>query len=82
MGLLLPAFVVGLMGGAVYVGAFTLISAEVEGPLREFALAAASVADSVGIAVADVVGILIQGCIFRVNGLPGADYKCGATSAR
>lgn len=44
---------VGLLGGAVYVGAFSLIGAEVEPSLREFALGAASVADSVGIAVAD-----------------------------
>ena len=47
------------MGGAVYVGAFTLISAEVEAPLREFALAAASVADSLGIAVADGAPLII-----------------------
>lgn len=37
----------------MYVGAFSLINAEVEPSLREFALGAASVADSIGIAVAD-----------------------------
>jgi hypothetical protein len=52
----------GLLGGAVYVNAFTLLSREVEPRLREFSLAAASLADSVGIALADITGILIQVC--------------------
>lgn len=45
---------------------------------REFSLGAASLADSVGVALADVAGILIQGCLFRANGLSGADFACGA----
>lgn len=45
---------------------------------REFSLGAASLADSLGVALADVAGILIQGCLFRANGLPGADFACGA----
>lgn len=52
----------GLLGGAVYVNAFTLLSREVEPCLREFSLAAASLADSVGIALADICGVLIQVC--------------------
>lgn len=43
---------------------------------REFSLGAASVADSLGVALADVAGILIQGCLFKLNGLPGADFAC------
>ena len=43
-GLLLPAFGAGLLGGAVYVNAFTLINLEIEPNLREFSLAAASLA--------------------------------------
>ena len=50
----------GLLGGAVYVNAFTLLAKEVEPSLREFSLAAASLADSVGIAMADICGILVQ----------------------
>ena len=50
----------GLLGGAVYVNAFTLLAKEVEPSLREFSLAAASLADSVGIALADICGILVQ----------------------
>ncbi len=60
----------------MYVNAFTLISREVEPEAVEFSLAAASLADSAGIAVADVVGILIQGCLYKINGLTGADFKC------
>ncbi|KAK9918138.1 hypothetical protein WJX75_001533 [Coccomyxa subellipsoidea] len=74
--LLVPCFVTGLLGGAVYVNAFTLLSREVEPRLREFSLAAASLADSVGIALADICGVLIQGCLFKANGLAGADFTC------
>lgn len=74
--LLVPCFVTGLLGGAVYVNAFTLISRNVEPRVREFSLGAASVADGIGVALADAVGILIQGCLFRVNNLDGADFKC------
>jgi battenin len=74
--LLLLAGVAGLLGGAVYVNAFTLISREVEPQYREFSLGAASVADSAGIAIADTAAIFIQGCLFKVNGLAGADFKC------
>ncbi|EIE19722.1 hypothetical protein COCSUDRAFT_54594 [Coccomyxa subellipsoidea C-169] len=74
--LLAPCFVTGLLGGAVYVNAFTLLSREVEPRLREFSLAAASLADSVGIALADICGVLIQGCLFKANGLTGADFTC------
>ena len=75
-GLLAPCLATGLLGGAVYVNAFTLLSRRVEPGLREFSLAAVSLADSVGVALADVAGVIIQGCLFRVNGLPGADFRC------
>lgn len=75
-GLLLPCFCTGLLGGAVYVNAFTLISRDVASEYKEFSLAAASVSDSIGVAAADVAGILLQGCLFKINGLHGADFKC------
>ena len=74
--LLVPCFIAGLLGGAVYVNSFTLIAKEVEPQYREFSLGAASVADSAGIAVADVASIFIQGCLFKVNAIKGADYSC------
>ncbi|XP_041828376.1 battenin [Melanotaenia boesemani] len=42
----------GLLGGAAYVNTFYFISTETEGRHREFAMAASSVGDSVGIAMA------------------------------
>lgn len=74
--LLLPCFCTGLLGGAVYVNAFTLISRDVASEYKEFSLTAASVSDSIGVAAADVAGIILQGCLFKVNGLEGADFKC------
>jgi battenin len=74
--LLIPAGAAGLLGGAVYVNAFTLLAREVEPQYREFSLGAASVADSAGIAVADVSAVFIQGCLFKYNNLVGADYAC------
>ena len=50
----------GVLGGAVYVNAFTLLAKEVEPSLREFSMSTASLADSVGIALADLCGILVQ----------------------
>ena len=44
----------------MYVNAFTLISRDIEPRYREFSLAAASLGDSLGIAFADIAGILIQ----------------------
>lgn len=78
-GLLSLCFLAGLLGGAVYVNSFTLLSKEVEPGLREFSLSAACVADSLGIACADVAAIAIQGCLFRWQNLPGAAYSCGST---
>ena len=65
----------GLIGGAVYVNAFTLISAEVpsRGGRQSFALAAASVADSIGIAAADFVSIWVQSWLLEFNGHRGAE---------
>lgn len=78
--LLLPlCFVVGLLGGGVYVNAFRLLSETSRSPAhREFSLGAATVADSLGIVCADVAGVLLQGCLFRANAIHGADFACGA----
>lgn len=78
-GLLTLCFAAGLLGGTTYVAAFVLISREVPPAAREFSLAAACVADSLGSAVADAAGLLLQGCLLRANGLAGeAVFKCGA----
>lgn len=75
-GLIMLCFATGCLGGAVYVQAFSMIAREVEPRFREFSLGAASVADSLGIAFADIAGIFIQGCLFKANKLSGADFSC------
>ncbi|GMI19826.1 hypothetical protein TeGR_g9932 [Tetraparma gracilis] len=76
-GLLAVCFVVGLLGGGVYVNAFTRISVDVEkGPRQEVALAIVSVADSFGILFADVAGLFLQACIYKHHGLDGAKMTC------
>jgi battenin len=77
-GLLVPCLICGLLGGGVYVNAFTLLARHQPASTRELSLGAASVADSIGIALADVTGVFLQGCLFRINGVPGAAFKCGA----
>lgn len=74
--LLAPCLMTGLLGGAVYVNAFTLISRHVDPLMREFSLAAASLGDSLGIAFADVAGVLIQGCLYKANRISGASFSC------
>mmetsp|Transcript_17251 Transcript_17251/g.33874 ORF Transcript_17251/g.33874 Transcript_17251/m.33874 type:complete len:501 (+) Transcript_17251:58-1560(+) len=80
-GLLSLAFVVGLFGGTVYVHGYILISKEVQEDRREFALGSASVADTFGIILANVGGIIVQGCLYAANnitddGRPPA-FTCG-----
>jgi battenin len=75
-GLLVMCLGTGLLGGAVYVNSFTLLCKEVPEHLHEFSLSAACVADSCGIACADLAAILIQGCLYRFNHITGAVYAC------
>ena len=67
--LLTLCFVVGLLGGAVYVNGFALISEKVPPQLKEFSLSAASIADSLGIAFSNVAGIFIQKAIYNYHGI-------------
>jgi battenin len=63
--ILILCFCVGLLGGAVYVGGFSLIAIESSNEMKEFNLSAASVADSVGISVANICGIFIQKAVYK-----------------
>lgn len=74
--LLLPCFGAGLLGGGVYVNAYTRINADLPPHQKEFALASASVADSFGIVLADITGLYIQSCIYRANKISGAAVTC------
>ncbi|CAB9500710.1 Protein BTN1 [Seminavis robusta] len=76
--ILIPCcFYVGLLGGGVYVHGYKRICADfVLVDQREFALAATSVAESMGIVCADLLGLFIQACLYRTNHIPGAVVSC------
>jgi len=83
-GQLLPlCFGVGLLGGGVYVHGYKRICADYNQRTdqREFALAATSVAESVGIVCADFLGLFIQACLYRTNGIQGAIATCPIPSS-
>ncbi len=67
--ILLLCFCVGLLGGAVYVGGFSLVAMESEPHMKEFNLSAASVGDSFGISLANVVSIALQKAIYSNYGI-------------
>ena len=56
-------FLEGLCGGAVYVNAFTSISEEVSGSVKEFSLGAASMADSIGISIAGIIALPLHNAL-------------------
>lgn len=62
--LLFLCFVVGLFGGAVYVGGFSLLAESVKPELKEFSLAASGVAVDIGIAFANVTAIFLQQALY------------------
>ena len=66
----------GLLGGAVYVHGYRRVIADVAPVHCEFALATVSLAESLGVLVADVVGLFLQACLYEVNDLPGAIVQC------
>ena len=71
------AFYTGILGGAVYIHGYKRICLDIVPiDLREFSLSATSVAESIGVLVADSMGLVIQGCLYEVNGLKGALISC------
>lgn len=76
----LLAVIVGLIGGTVYIQAYLIVSETVKPDLREFSLAAISVADTLGILCANVFGLTIQECLYKYNNISDSasstTYKC------
>ena len=70
------ALYTGLLGGSVYISGYKRICADIPLAHREFALSAVSLAETVGIVVADLVGLVIQACLYRANGLDKAMLTC------
>ena len=81
--LLYLSLIAGLFGGAVYVNSYILIANDqrIDPRLKEFSVAAASVADTTGIIVADFLGLVIQGCLYGINNITDYDvpptFSCG-----
>jgi battenin len=74
---LLPlSFFTGLLGGAVYVHGYQRIVADVPKHYTEFAISSTSVAESLGVLVADISGLFLQSCLYRSNHLHGALVRC------
>jgi battenin len=67
----------GLLGGAVYVHGYKRILQDISpADYTEFALASTSVAEGLGVLVADVMGLFLQSCLYASNGLTGALVEC------
>jgi len=63
----------GLAGGSVYVHGFKLVASSVPSERRELAMASASVSADVGVLLGSVSGLFIQACIFKRQGISGAE---------
>mmetsp|Transcript_17609 Transcript_17609/g.36114 ORF Transcript_17609/g.36114 Transcript_17609/m.36114 type:complete len:597 (+) Transcript_17609:186-1976(+) len=74
--LLILCFFSGLLGGGVYVQGYSRINTDLPISLREFAISSASVADGLGILLADIFSLFIQSCIYEKNGVEGAVVSC------
>ena len=70
------AFYAGLLGGSCYINAYKRICLDLPLVHQEFALSSTSVGESFGIIVADVLGLFIQACLYKANGLEGAIVQC------
>lgn len=75
--LFVGCFYVGLLGGGVYVNGYIRVNKDLPASIsREFALSTVSVADSLGIVLADFGGLFIQSCLYKTNGIDGAVVQC------
>ncbi len=55
---------------------YSRINTDLPISLREFAISSASVADGLGILLADILSLFIQSCIYEKNGVEGAVVSC------
>mmetsp|Transcript_8840 Transcript_8840/g.13607 ORF Transcript_8840/g.13607 Transcript_8840/m.13607 type:complete len:411 (-) Transcript_8840:108-1340(-) len=74
--LLLPAFYVGLLGGGVYINGYSRICLDIPPEYREFALSSTSLAESLGVVAAEVVGLYLQACLYQIHDIDGAMVSC------
>ncbi|KAL0586116.1 hypothetical protein ABG067_004209 [Albugo candida] len=68
--LLCFTFMAGILGGSVYVNAYTLLASQAKPDWVEFALSATSIGDTFGVILADIAGFFLQRYLSAANGLP------------
>jgi len=78
-------FVVGLFGGAVYVFGFRALAASAPPDLAEIAMTCGACAADSGILLSNIIGLLLQSCLYDRNHVRGAtvhhlDALCSTTS--
>jgi len=69
--LLIPAFAVGLLGGASYCLTYVHISDNVPEDEREFSIATTTVAENLGLTLSSFTAIYAQGCVWSAIGIEG-----------
>jgi len=74
--LLIPAFYVGLLGGGVYINGYTRVCLDIPIEYREFALSSTSLAESLGVVLAEVMGLYMQACLYQRHNIGGALVSC------
>ncbi|GBG31174.1 Protein BTN1 [Hondaea fermentalgiana] len=77
---LILCLLVGMFGGAIYVHAMLLMEQRLPSGAQEFAMASAAGAATTGTALANVLGIIIQGCLFAANDITDQGpplFTCG-----
>ena len=65
----LPAMLVGLIGGALYVQTFLAVDRELPAEKREAALATCTCGDTAGVLVGEFTGLIMQWCLYGTLGL-------------
>eukprot|EP00457_Paulinella_chromatophora_P005940 gb/GEZN01005958.1/.p1 GENE.gb/GEZN01005958.1/~~gb/GEZN01005958.1/.p1 ORF type:complete len:529 (-),score=69.39 gb/GEZN01005958.1/:35-1621(-) len=72
-GLYAICFTVGLLGGSVYVHSFRLLSTY-DHEVRELAMPIGAFACDCGILFGNLLGLLLQGCLYSASGISGSSF--------
>ena len=75
-------FIVGLLGGSVYIFGFRRIAADAPAQLRETAMTVGTFFGDAGTALSEVVGLFLQACLYERNHIHGATVSMHLCSPR
>ena len=68
----MPALLVGLIGGALYVQTFLAVDRELPAHRREACLATCTCGDTAGVLVGEMAGLVLQWCLYERLSLPAS----------